>query len=251
MAIPFLKNQNSAMQVCKWLRAAYGADATPRVPCGPGRVLQMMLPVDAIRNCGGEFQVDCKGVPLTNFAVPGDRVCGTIGPFMTRFELLNLLVAQARANGFEFRKWYIGKLGLPWETTQKAIETLCAERRYYALLFSHEFASNFWKAGERITFQVPMQTFTRRRKDGTIATVSRKGYTRRSARDDAWRYHLRELALADEPLRYMRRYLRVEEELDLEDEALGEGGAAQGGETRKPIERPAGGGLAIVRSRLT
>ncbi len=94
---------------------------------------------------------------------------------MTRFELLHLLVAQARANGFEFRKWYIAKLGLPWETTRQAVETLCAERRYYALLFSHEFASSFWKAGERITFQVPTQTFTRRKADGTIATVNRKG----------------------------------------------------------------------------
>jgi hypothetical protein len=133
---------------------------------------------------------------------------------MTRFELLHLLVAQARANGFEFRKWYISRLQLPWETTRHAIESLCEQRRYYALLFSHEFASSFWKAGERITFQVPNQTFTRRKADGTIATVSRKGYTRRSARDDAWRYHLRELALAEEPLRYMRRYLRVDEDLD-------------------------------------
>ena len=112
----------------------------------------------------------------------------------------------------------ISKLGLPWETTRQAVEMLCAERRYYALLFSHEFASNFWKAGERITFQVPTQTFTRRKADGTIATVNRKGYTRRSTRDDAWRYHLRELAVAEEPLRYMRKYLRVDEDLDLDDE---------------------------------
>jgi hypothetical protein len=135
---------------------------------------------------------------------------------MTRFELLHLLVAQARANGFEFRKWYISRLGLPWQTTRHAVEALSEQRRYYALLFSHEFASSFWKAGERITFQVPTQTFTRRKADGTIGTVSRKAYTRRSARDDAWRYHLRELAVAEEPLRYMRKYLRVEDELDLE-----------------------------------
>jgi hypothetical protein len=133
---------------------------------------------------------------------------------MTRFELLHLLVAQARANGFEFRKWYISRLGLPWETTRQAVETLCEQRRYYALLFSQEFASNFWKAGERITFQVPKQTFSRRKADGTIGTVNRKGYTRRSARDDAWRYHMREMAVAEEPLRYMRKYLRVDDDLD-------------------------------------
>lgn len=133
---------------------------------------------------------------------------------MTRLELLYLLVAQARANGFEFRKWYVTRLGLPWETTKQALETLGQHRRYYALLFSHEFASSFWKPGERFTFQVPTQSFTRRMKDGSIGVVNRKAFTRRSARDDAWRYHLREMAVAEEPLRYMRKYLRVEDDLD-------------------------------------
>ena len=135
---------------------------------------------------------------------------------MTRFELLQLLVGQARTNGFEFRKWYVGKLGLPWQSARQAVEVLAEERRYYALLFSHEFASRFWKPGETMTFQVATQTFTRRMKDGSIGTVKRKGYTRRSAREDAWLYHLKEMAAAEEPLRYMRRYLRVEDELEEE-----------------------------------
>jgi hypothetical protein len=139
---------------------------------------------------------------------------------MTRVELLQLLVGQARNNGFEFRKWYVGKLGLPWKSARHAVETLAAERRYYALLFSHEFASTFWKAGELMTFQVPTQSFMRKMKDGTIGTVKRKGYTRRSAREDAWLYHLKELAAAEEPLRYMRRYLRVEDELEAETVAM-------------------------------
>lgn len=143
---------------------------------------------------------------------------------MTRLELLYLLVAQARANGFEFRKWYVSRLGLPWETTKGALEALSEHRRYYSLLFSHEFASSFWKAGERITFQVPTQSFTRRMKDGTIGVVNRKAFTRRSARDDAWRYHLREMAVAEEPLRYMRRYLRVEDDLDASSELDQPGG---------------------------
>jgi hypothetical protein len=142
---------------------------------------------------------------------------------MTRFELLQLLVGQARANGFPFRKWYVTRIGLPWTDAQTALEVLAKERRYYALLFSHEFASSFWKAGETMTFQVPTQTFQRRMADGSIGTVTRKSYTRRSAREDAWKYHLRELAVAEEPLRYMRRYLRVEEDLtERENEALDE-----------------------------
>lgn len=132
---------------------------------------------------------------------------------MTKIELIRLLVGQARTNGFEFRKWYTKKLGRTWVDTNTSITDLAAERRYYVLLFSHEFASHFWKAGEKITFQVPRQTFTRRMADGTIGTVKRKAYTRRSAREDVWRYHLQELAVVEEPLRYMRRYLRIEEDV--------------------------------------
>ena len=135
---------------------------------------------------------------------------------MTRVQLLGLLVGQARSNGFEFRRWYTGRLGRPWTDAQKAIEDLATERRYYALLFSHDFASNFWKSGNLITFQIPQQSFKRRMADGSTAVVKRKAYTRRSARKDVWRYHLQQLAIAEEPLRYMRRYLRVEEDAEVD-----------------------------------
>ncbi|MEG9435329.1 hypothetical protein JAO29_04020 [Edaphobacter sp. HDX4] len=133
---------------------------------------------------------------------------------MTRLELLQVLVGQAHSNGFPFKKWYISRLGRSWTSSEEAFETLASERRYYALLFSHEFAQNFWKAGELMTFQVPTQTFKRAMADGSVRVVTRKAYTRRSARDDVWRYHLREMAVAEEPLKYIRRFLRVEEDLD-------------------------------------
>jgi hypothetical protein len=135
---------------------------------------------------------------------------------MTRFELLQVLVGQARANGFAFKKWYLSRLGLPWINANRAVEVLAEERRYYALLFSHEFASNFWKAGEQMTFQVPTQTFSRVMADGSVKVVNRKSYTRRSAREDVWRYHLREMAVAEEPLRYIRRFVRIAEDVDEE-----------------------------------
>src|ERR1700742_545713 len=103
---------------------------------------------------------------------------------MTRFELLQVLVGQARANGFSFRKWYVSRIGLPWTSAQEALQVLAGERRYYALLFSHEFASHFWKAGEQMVFQVPTQTFSRVMADGSVKVVNRKAYTRRSARED-------------------------------------------------------------------
>ncbi len=137
---------------------------------------------------------------------------------MTRLELLTIVVGRARGNGFEFRRWYTNRLGLPWISAEAALNLLDQQRRYYALLFSHEFASAFWKAGEEITFAVPPQSFQRPMPDGSIQTVQRKGFIRRSARRDAWRYHLREMALAEEPLRYLRKYLNVEEDLSEEIE---------------------------------
>lgn len=133
---------------------------------------------------------------------------------MTRLELLQLVVARARAHGFEFRRWYTGRLGLPWISAEAAIRLLEQQRRYYALVFSHEFASTFWKPGEDLTFDVPAQTFERVMPDGTKRIVRRKPFIRRSARPEAWRYHLREMALAEEPLRYLRKYLHIEEQLD-------------------------------------
>ena len=132
---------------------------------------------------------------------------------MTRLELLTIVVGRARSNGFEFRRWYTGRLSLPWISAEASLKLLDQQRRYYALLFAHEFANAFWKAGEEITFSVPAQSFQRPMPDGSIKTVERSGFTRRSARRDAWRYHLREMALAEEPLRYLRKYLNVEEDL--------------------------------------
>jgi hypothetical protein len=140
---------------------------------------------------------------------------------MTRLELLTIVVGRARSNGFEFRRWYTTRLGLPWISAEAALTLLDQQRRYYALLFSHDFACAFWKAGEDITFAVPAQSFERTRPDGSVLTIKRKPFTRRSARRDAWRYHLREMALAEDPLRYLRKYLHVEEELD-EDPAAAE-----------------------------
>ena len=133
---------------------------------------------------------------------------------MTRLELLGLLVGQARANGFELRKWYCGRLGMPWVSSNHALRLLSEERRYYALLFSHDFARTFWKPGEKLTFLVPNQTFLRTRPDGSVMTVTRKAYTRRSMRQDSWKFHLREIASQEEPLRYMRRYLKIEDEME-------------------------------------
>jgi len=80
------------------------------------------------------------------------------------------------------------------------------------LLFSHEFACSFWKQGTRVTFMVPSSTYTMRDKKGTLVEVKRKSHTRRRLKPDAWKYHLREMSCADEPLRYVRRFVLMAHE---------------------------------------
>jgi hypothetical protein len=132
---------------------------------------------------------------------------------MTRQELLRIVVRQARANGFEFRTWFQTAIDPSWTCFDDAVELLAQRRRYYALLFAHEFARAFWKQGSQISFVVPAATYTRRDKDGHIVTVSRKPFTRRTLKADVWRYHLREMASHDEPLRYIRRFVAIEEDV--------------------------------------
>jgi hypothetical protein len=124
-----------------------------------------------------------------------------------------LLVLQARTNGFEFRKWYKGKIAGDWTTAEAAVESLSMGSRYYALLFSHDFARHFWKAGQQMQFVVPTQEFTSLNRRGEEIKVVRKAYTRRTMRGNSWEYHLREMAASEEPLRYIRRFLITEEEI--------------------------------------
>jgi len=133
---------------------------------------------------------------------------------MTRKEVLALLVLHARNNGFLFRRWYKTKLHTPWQNFETAIDTLAHDHRYYALLFSHDFAQCFWKHGSQITFVVPTAEYKRPSKGGKIITVRRKAFTRRTTKPDAWVYHLREMAAAEDPLRYIRRFLVTREELE-------------------------------------
>lgn len=132
---------------------------------------------------------------------------------MTRKELLRMVLLQAHANGFDFRKWYEVRIDESWTNARTAIETLSRGGRYYALLFSHEFARHFWRPGRQMQFVVPTSEFERLNRRGERIKVTRKAYTRRTMRGNAWEYHLREMAASEEPLRYIRRFLATAEEL--------------------------------------
>lgn len=132
---------------------------------------------------------------------------------MNRKETLLMLLRQAQANGFEFRRWYQVHISPEWPGAEDAVAILTTESRYFALVFSHEFARAFWKKGAQMNFVVPAMTYSRMNGKGEVVTITRKPFTRRTIKADVWKYHLRQLALSDDPMRYLMRFLPTHEEM--------------------------------------
>lgn len=117
------------------------------------------------------------------------------------------LVHQAEFNGFDFQSWYVTHIRTEWPGSEQAFHLLSFEGRYYSLLFSHEFARSFWHTGAHISFTVPSITYPRVNGRGEVIVVTRKPFTRRTVKPDAWKYHLRQMAAAEDPVVYLSRFL--------------------------------------------
>jgi len=120
-----------------------------------------------------------------------------------------MLLSQAQINGFEFRRWFQTNISAAWPGTERALALLAAERRYYTLLFSHEFARSFWRSGAQMSFTVPSVNYTRVNTRGDVIQVTRKAFTRRTIKRDVWKYHLRQMAATEDPIAYLSRFLPV------------------------------------------
>lgn len=126
--------------------------------------------------------------------------------------LLRLLLNQAQFNGFEFRRWFQTHIQSAWPGAEQALSILANESRYYALIFSHEFATCYWRSGARISFSVPSITYPRVNSRGEVIHVTRKPFTRRTIKPDVWRYHLRQMAGSEDPIAYLCRFLPAQEQ---------------------------------------
>ena len=126
---------------------------------------------------------------------------------MNQKEMLRPLLNQAQFNGFEFRRWFQRHVHSAWPGAEQAMALLGGEGRHYTLLFSHEFARCFWRTGAQMSFTVPSISYNRVNSSGDVVQVTRKPYTRRLIKRDAWKYHLRQMALAEDPILYLHRYL--------------------------------------------
>jgi hypothetical protein len=132
---------------------------------------------------------------------------------VNRKELLRLFLSQAQFNGFDIRRWFLTYVRPEWPGIEAALTLLSTESRYYALIFSHEFAKCYWRTGARISFIVPSITYPRVNRRGEVVQVTRKPFTRRTIKPDVWKYHLRQMAAAEDPLAYLRRFLPAPESI--------------------------------------
>ena len=132
---------------------------------------------------------------------------------MTRKETLHILISQAHANGFEFRRWFQANISPEWPGAEEAVELLTTEGRFYSLVFSHDFARALWKKGAQMNFIVPSITYSRMNCKGEVETISRKPFTRRTIKADVWKYHLRQMAESEDPMRYLKRFIPTHEEM--------------------------------------
>ena len=136
---------------------------------------------------------------------------------MNRKELLRLLLNQAQFNGFEFHHWFLANVQPSWPGTEQALTLLAGEGRHYTLLFSHDFARNFWRKGAQMCFMVPSITYPRVTPQGAVVQVTRKPFTRRTIKPDVWKYHLRQMAAAEDPIEYLCRFLPAQDQAMLQE----------------------------------
>jgi hypothetical protein len=129
---------------------------------------------------------------------------------MTRSDTLLHLLRLADKNGFEFRSWFEANIASEWRGTEDAVRLLTTDGRFNALIFSHDFARALWKRGEQMNFTVPELSYSRTNGKGEVITINRKAFTRRTIKADVWKYHLREMAVSEDPIQYLKRFLPLQ-----------------------------------------
>jgi hypothetical protein len=146
---------------------------------------------------------------------------------MNRKEMLRLLLNQAQFNGFEFRRWFQSHVLPVWPGNEQALTLLASEGRHYTLLFSHEFARCFWRTGAQMSFMVPSITYPRVTPGGDVVQVTRKPFTRRTIKPDVWKYHLKQMATAEDPIDYLCRFLPAQSQVMMQEATAAAPMAAQ------------------------
>jgi len=74
---------------------------------------------------------------------------------------------------------------------------------------------------------VPSMTYSRITTHGEVVQVTRKPFTRRTIKPDVWKYHLRQMAAADDPVDYLCRFLPANDQAKVRELPVSGSVAAQ------------------------
>jgi len=109
---------------------------------------------------------------------------------MTNEQILKKAIEKAVKNGWE-----------AWNTQEGyyTIEILIRERRYYSIIFSHDFARAFWGDGKRNEEYIDYAT----KKPVYSYQISGNNWSYLKR----WQHHLQQMVLEEEPLKYLEKFL--------------------------------------------
>jgi hypothetical protein len=71
--------------------------------------------------------------------------------------------------------------------------------------------------GAQISFMVPSITYPRVNSQGDVVQVTRKPFTRRTIKPNVWKYHLSQMAAAEDPIEYLGRFLPAHHQMTIQE----------------------------------
>ena len=107
---------------------------------------------------------------------------------MENKEILKKAIQKAEQKGFEMRKWKNENEKKEWwkEWEDKAIMF----DSYFVIIFNHDFAKAFWGKGK-----------------GASVLLQDIGHQILESDGFQWQFHLQQLVLEENPLKYIEKYL--------------------------------------------
>ncbi len=104
-------------------------------------------------------------------------------------EILKKAVEKAAKNGMEEYRWLYGK------NPSKILQEMIKANGHFVIIFSHSFAKAFW--GSKMHYY-------NKEFDGVCIC---KDTIKRSETSYCWQYHLQQMVLEPEPLKYLEKFL--------------------------------------------
>lgn len=117
---------------------------------------------------------------------------------MTNEEILKKAIERAIKNGWvKYPEMSLGRKYMPlWKVKEWILE-----HGYYSIIFSHDFAKAFWYCDHESKEYVAGTYLEHCNKCGQTKMIGGKY--------DDWEYHLKEMVLKTEPLKYLEEFLNV------------------------------------------